>query len=75
MKNWIQSLAINIIPTNLDTFQKFLLVEIILLLFTLMAILHLIGYFVSLYLIKNTNLENSHYIIKFIINIYKKLHL
>lgn len=39
----IQSLAINFIPTNLDTFQKFLLVEII----NYIIVIYIDGYFTS----------------------------
>jgi hypothetical protein len=72
MKKIIQSLDLNIIPNNLNEFQKFLVLEVIILTMTLFAILHIIGYFYFIHILKDIDLDKKHFIIKFLINLYKK---
>jgi hypothetical protein len=72
MKKFIQSLDLNIIPDNLNDFQKFIFYEVILLTITLFAILHILGYIYCMYILKDTELEKKYYIVKFFINLYRK---
>jgi len=59
MKKIIQSLDLNIIPNNLNEFQKFLVLEVIILTMTLFAILHIIGYFYFIYILKDIDLDKK----------------
>lgn len=49
-----------------------MVLEVIILTMTLFAILHIIGYFYFIYILKDTDLNKKHFIINFIINLYKK---
>ena len=71
MKDLILALDINLIPENLNEIQRFIFLEILLLMLTLFSILHVFGYFISLYIINKTDLENKHYLIKLYIKVYK----
>ena len=73
LKNLLNSLNISIIPDNASVFQKIIFYEIILLLITLISILRLAGYFIALYIIKNTNLAKKYKILKKFIEFYEKL--
>lgn len=73
VKHFLESLNISIIPENASVFQKLVFYEIILLLITLISILRLAGYFVALYIIKNTSLTENYKFLKRFVGFYEKL--
>ena len=64
MKDLILALDVNLIPDNLNEMERFIYLEFLLLMLTLISILQVFGYFICLYIIDKTDLENKHYLIK-----------